>query len=499
MRKVLSVLICIIMTLSLLAVGVAAEGEPTVITTADQFAAMEADGNYKLGADIAITASYATFNGTFDGDGHTVTVSAPMFERITGTVKNLVIEGEVTGTGTSEHVAPLALRGSGTGIVISNITNKAKVTTAYRAAGIISQIDNNAVAVIENCTNYGDVTNTGEASSMLGGIIGYQQGTTLTIVNCVNYGKITSAYGLAGGIMGRFGGDYAYSADRSVTIKNCLNAGDVTATTQTAGILAYGLGSNVTIENCTNSATIFETYRSGGSQGSSQACGIFGATQSKDGYYCIVNISKCLNEGDITSVNGHGGGIAGYVWCGSYNGTYMYAVLTDCVNTGMVKGGSFASQFLTYTNDTKNMDGAKQPTTVTGVGLGNVGRAAEATRTEDKFYASFVGLSSSDKAANYNVDVKVANTDSSTYFAYSEGTEANRVPIADAPAGYQIVTVEAAQAAKAAIAQLGYQAPAAPSQGGDNPTTGDAAVWFAIAGAVALLGVAVTVKVCKSR
>ena len=497
MRKFLSALICVMMIVSLFAIGVSADGEPTVITTAEQFAAMDPDGNYKLGADIAITASYATFNGTFDGDGHTVTVSAPMFERITGTVKNLVIEGEVTGTGTSEHVAPLALRGSGTALVISNITNKATVKTGYRGAGIISQIDNDSVALIEHCTNYGDVTNTGEASSMLGGIIGYQQGLTLTIFNCVNYGKITSAVGLAGGIMGRFGGDYTYSAERSITIKNCLNAGNVTATTQTAGILAYGLGSNVTIENCTNSATILETYKADGSQGSSQACGIFGATQSKSGYYCIVNISKCLNEGDITSVNGHGGGIAGYVWCGGYNGTYMFAVLTDCVNKGMVKGGSFASQFLTYTNDTKNMEGEKQPTTVTGVGLGNVGRSAEATRTEDKFYASFVGLSSSDKAANYNVDVKVADTDVSTYFAYSEGTEANRVPIANAPAGYQIVSVADAEAAAAAIELLGYQAPEIPEPD-DNPTTGDTAVWFALAGAVALLGTAVAFKACKA-
>ena len=46
------------------------------IRTAEEFAAMETGGNYKLTADITVTAPYPSeFTGTFDGDGHTVTLA----------------------------------------------------------------------------------------------------------------------------------------------------------------------------------------------------------------------------------------------------------------------------------------------------------------------------------------------------------------------------------------------------------------------------------------
>ena len=95
MRKLLAIILCAVMTVSLAFVGVSA-ADPEVITTAEQFAAMAADGNYKLGADIAVAETYAApFTGTFDGDNHTVTVSVPMFAEMNGTVKNLIVKGEV--------------------------------------------------------------------------------------------------------------------------------------------------------------------------------------------------------------------------------------------------------------------------------------------------------------------------------------------------------------------------------------------------------------------
>ncbi|MCR4682380.1 MAG: hypothetical protein K5647_03495, partial [Clostridiales bacterium] len=68
------------------------------ISTAAEFLAMKADGTYYLDADITLTASYeATFTGTFDGNGHTVTVSGvPMFADIgKSVIKNLTIDGSI--------------------------------------------------------------------------------------------------------------------------------------------------------------------------------------------------------------------------------------------------------------------------------------------------------------------------------------------------------------------------------------------------------------------
>lgn len=60
----------------------AAAGAVQNIGTAEAFAAMEPDGNYQLTADITVTAPYGNditgftgFTGTFDGNGHTVTLA----------------------------------------------------------------------------------------------------------------------------------------------------------------------------------------------------------------------------------------------------------------------------------------------------------------------------------------------------------------------------------------------------------------------------------------
>lgn len=86
----------------------AAAGAVQNIGTAEAFAAMKPGGNYQLTADIIVTAPYAeNFTGTFDGNGHTVTLALEneagecqaLFSKIaaSGKVQNLGIAGTVTG------------------------------------------------------------------------------------------------------------------------------------------------------------------------------------------------------------------------------------------------------------------------------------------------------------------------------------------------------------------------------------------------------------------
>lgn len=78
------------------------------VSSAKDFAEMEPGGNYQLTADITVTAPYAKdFTGTFDGNGHTVTLALEneagecqaLFSKIaaSGKVQNLGIAGTVTG------------------------------------------------------------------------------------------------------------------------------------------------------------------------------------------------------------------------------------------------------------------------------------------------------------------------------------------------------------------------------------------------------------------
>ena len=62
-------------------------------------------GNYRLTADISMDVMISgTFAGSFDGYGHTIDLSisndswnTALFEKLTGTVENLITTGTVTG------------------------------------------------------------------------------------------------------------------------------------------------------------------------------------------------------------------------------------------------------------------------------------------------------------------------------------------------------------------------------------------------------------------
>lgn len=66
-NRIIALLLACVMTVSLLPVSAlavepsdtAAAQEATVITTAEEFAAMKPDGTYRLGADIAVDVPYS--------------------------------------------------------------------------------------------------------------------------------------------------------------------------------------------------------------------------------------------------------------------------------------------------------------------------------------------------------------------------------------------------------------------------------------------------------
>ena len=194
----------------------AAAGTVQNIGTAEKFAEMQPDGNYQLTADITVTAPYAKdyFTGTFDGNGHTVTLAISgdsdyqaLFAKLAAgaVVKNVTVEGTVTG---KKYVAGIA--GQAIDATITGCANKAGILATDRYVGGIAAESKNTS--ISNCYNRGTISSSRTGSGVcLGGIVG--NAPSAQISNCYNAGQIvtksTTNYGAIAG--------YGYG----VTVSNC--------------------------------------------------------------------------------------------------------------------------------------------------------------------------------------------------------------------------------------------------------------------------------------
>ena len=100
MKKFTALMLVVLMVVALVPFSASA-ATWTKVDTAAEFAAM-ADGNYWLTADIDLSkATWTTlkeFKGTLNGNGHTITVpkDAPIFDKLSGTVKNVNLKGAMS-------------------------------------------------------------------------------------------------------------------------------------------------------------------------------------------------------------------------------------------------------------------------------------------------------------------------------------------------------------------------------------------------------------------
>ena len=435
MRKTLSLLISVIMILSLSVVGIsAAEGK--AITNADEFMSMAIDGTYYLANDITLNSTYdAIFLGVLDGNGKTVTVSAPMFENMNGTVKNLTVEGSVTVSGGNAGSVAMNSKGG----KFENILNRASVTSTLPTGsgcigGICGKISNSLTSFI-GCTNEADVTgpesiggicgesqyegnlfdscyNKGNITAtdfVAGGIIGYSGTANIVFRNCLNDGSITSA-SRAGGIHG--------DARKSATYENCTNNGDVYAPNHAGGILAYAFDKTtvapLTFTGCVNNGNI-SAYKEGVTTGSGVAGGIV-ANVSNSGGGPSFSIVNCLNNGTIKG-RVEAGGFIGYL----YGTGETFVDINGSINNGDIYAGEFASEFVSYSNQNKTV-------IKNSIGTG-------------KLYAipfdgvtailAIVSLSGHD-IANYTIEnIYLADDDTTTLlsWAIADANVRNRIPI----------------------------------------------------------------------
>ena len=303
--------------------GSGTEADPYIISTAADFAAMANNCNadhkgtgeyFKMTNDIDFGGSEASptqlpaigkdgnaqitkiaygFDGTFDGDGHTIS-------GIYHTENGNNAEGKYN-----------ALFGciDKNGVVKNIVFSENNHITSYNYVGSIASLN---MGTIENCSNYADITATNFAA---GGICGFMVNGNGTVKDCHNYGNVTAmtyASGICGGSQsGKSITTYSY------LIEGCTNSGKLS----TAGIVSCASNA-VDIEGCTNSGSINGVKNVGGIVGNVMKgdeaataisnCVNNGAVSGQDLYVAgivgnsaraegLVSVVKCTNNGEVTS------------------------------------------------------------------------------------------------------------------------------------------------------------------------------------------------------
>ena len=328
------------------------------------------------------------FNGTFDGDNHTIYGTMVcsgqqhygFFGKIgeNGTVKNLHIEADVTGNSPSSSIgATGSVAGYNEGSIM-NCTNAGMVTggNAYDmngyAGGIVGK---NAGGTIANCINYGTVKigNADGTYISVGGIVGEVSKGNIT--ECTNNGAVIGNKGYindkvyTGGIVG-------YTNGTDIFITDCTNTGTVTGYSGEVSSCHYvgglvGYNKSATIKGCENRGIVLGSDLESDSIKDSYTGGLVGYNDS--------TVTNCTNSGTVTngkagngSVTSYNGGLVGY-----NNGT-----VTNCTNSGTMSrtlsaygtyyvGGLVGSNQNSICTCCKDESGYSESGTLKPIGTGN--------------------------------------------------------------------------------------------------------------------------------
>lgn len=419
MKKIISIAVAVLMVATLFAAlpfAVSADETPatpaapegTAVKTTEEFMAMADGGTYYLDADITVSEMRASFSGTLDGNGHTVTTTVALFNYLgNATIKNLTLAGDITAEGWN---AALAINvTSGTTVTIENVVNAANVS-GKRVGGFIT--DTAVGATVDgvfkpttvkfiNCER----TGTTDGTELVGGFLAYPHGDVLEMTNCKNTGKITST-GYAAGLVARFGPNATYSADMKATFTNCVNTAEVNSSGEYAGgILAYSRGSYLKFDSCVNEGKVTNTSKGVG--------GIAGYLGYKNGQSVVADFVKCVNKGEIVLNKIDAGGSAaagamvGYVYGVGKDETGKAGV-NSCINLGTITTGWYGSQFIGYCN-------SKYCFIKNSIAAGSV-KALEGT---SKFYSCVIGCSSADLTACEIKNVFYLENDGTEYYSYA--------------------------------------------------------------------------------
>ena len=305
------------------------------------------------------------FTGTFDGKGHTLTVSLNdgdakelgLFHTLdaTAAVKNLTLAGSMTVTQPNPGVAgTLAIYNNGA--ALTGVTNTATVTysadktnsTSGYLGGLVGQ--DKAGSTYTDCHNTGMFNIPGSGRTMfIGGIVGGALiNTKGSLTNCSNSGKFEFNFsnkpdsGMFGGLVG--------SAEKAFwNFTDCTNEGNFSVTFadpghqyhSLGGILGNGYG---TFVRCINKGDItFGTAKGTNYRRTGGIIGCVGANDDAIDFQRTLSMSDCRNEGDLAASTASLGGIIGIA-----EKIDTPAVIENCENKGHISSPSMADYDVYY-------------------------------------------------------------------------------------------------------------------------------------------------------
>ena len=309
------------------------------------------DGSvYQVTVNGTTGAVTPTFKGTFDGNGHTITINSTnynhrmsVFPNAGGgstTFKNLTILGSIkAGTTTSD--------------------------AAYDVAGFVGKPF--GAIRFENCTNAANI----QGLRVVAGIAGFSTGTApLEFVGCVNKGNIESyemstwtksgTQELGNQLDYQYGtGGLTAFATSSIKFESCLNTGNITGGAKVGGIVGRVTNANsdkstLEIYNCANTGNItsfeYNPYISSSDSDYDKKHGAnvwsrVGGLVGEADYYTQANIYGSYNTGDIRAIGNLAGGLIGILGTipnekkPGYTQTKYMSNIAYCYNTGKVVVG----------------------------------------------------------------------------------------------------------------------------------------------------------------
>ena len=258
--------------------GSGTESDPYLIFYADQLTQVRnnlgKDGVYfKLMADIdlgdwlndnspsegwqPIGVEGARFKGIFDGDGHTIsnisikrasTDNVGFFGYTDGaTIKNLTINGDITGQNSVGGVV-----GTGLNTTITGVHYVGKVTGAEKVGGLIGWLTSSST--LKDCSLQGDV----KGAKDVGGIVGGTDDLRNTHSNLQCNGTVTATGDNCGGIFGSLAGI-------DIELKECTTNATIQGHDYVGGIIGYAESLPFkSIEKCNSIITLLGNNYVGG-------------------------------------------------------------------------------------------------------------------------------------------------------------------------------------------------------------------------------------------
>ena len=251
--------------------GAGTEESPYLISSVNEwnsFAGRVYTGNsysgkhIKLTTNISVTTmaggyhsdeNYHPFSGTFDGDGHTLTLNvnnqsrfAAPFKCVSGAIiKNLRTAGTIDGTGNADGKLLAGLAGiCFSSATITNCRSSVTLTTNFgedaAMAGIVAGTKGGSLT-IEGCVF--DGTMTGSTNTRCAGIAGYEYIATTTVISNTLFAPTTLTVSTADDSYTK-----TFTRDPDATITNCYYTQPLGAAQGTEAIFTSQAPSNIGTE-----------------------------------------------------------------------------------------------------------------------------------------------------------------------------------------------------------------------------------------------------------